>query len=90
VVYLIWAVTLSGDPPAGCIGPDGGPCPPPRTAALSNFTGAALALAGALFASLVISLGLARLAGDWRGFTIGFAASVIGAGSVTLFVSAIG
>lgn len=90
VVYLIWAATLSGDPPAGCVGPDGGPCPPPRTAAFTNLTESALALAGALFASLVISLGLARLAGEWRGFTVGFAASVIGAGAVTLFVSAIG
>lgn len=84
LVYLGWALTLSGVAPAACVDGAGDPCPPPRTDEVRQLGDALPAIAAALALSLLVALGIRRIAGDWRGFTVGFAGAVIGAGLTTL------
>lgn len=84
LVYLGWALTLSGAAPAGCLDAAGVSCAPPRTEAVDRLVDSLPALGGALTLALLVALVVRRIAQDWRGMTVGLAAAVIGAGLATL------
>lgn len=84
LVYLGWALSLSGAAPAGCLDAAGAACPAPRTEAVDRLAGALPALGGALTLALLVAVLVRRIAADWRGMTVGLAAAVIGAGLATL------
>jgi hypothetical protein len=90
LLYLVWAATRSGAAPVNCVDATGAACVSPRTAAGSSFVRMLPGLAGALSLALLAMAGLRRIAVGWRAGTVGFAASVIGAGAATMIAGLLG
>lgn len=91
LIYLGSALSLlSGEARPGCVDAAGAPCPSPRAHAVQSLVDAAPALLVALMLALLLAVGIRRIAMTWRPYKIGFAAAAIGAGVVTLTVTALG
>ncbi len=82
--FLLWAVFLGGTARADCVDAGGRPCPAPREAAFATFYAHLPQVGVAVVLSVLIALFIRLLAPLWRPSTIGFAASVVGAGVTTV------
>lgn len=89
LVYLLWAWSLSSEPPPNCVDAIGAACRSPRGEALANLRSVLPGLTAAVALALVTASGLRRFS-RWRSPTIAFASAVIGAGVITLVTSALG
>src|SRR6266536_4132665 len=69
---------------ADCVDAGGRPCPAPREAAFATFYAHLPQVGVAVVLSVLIALFIRLLAPLWRPSTIGFAASVVGAGVTTV------
>jgi hypothetical protein len=75
---------LGGTARADCVDAGGRSCPAPRDAAFSAF-GAHLPQVGvAIVLSIIIALVIRLVSPYWKAATVGFAASVVGAGVTTI------
>lgn len=86
-LYVVWALTRGDTPEPNCLDPAGDPCPAPRTGALNSLVDATPPLATAVGLSLVLALIVRWSIPTWRSATVGFVASVVGAGIATLVFS---
>jgi hypothetical protein len=89
-LWVVYALTLGSTPQPNCLDPAGDPCGAPRAEALGTLAGAVPRLGTALGVSLVIAIAMRWANTTWRTLTIGFAASVVGAGIATVIFAAIG
>jgi hypothetical protein len=89
LLYLAWAFTRSGVAEAGCVDASGAPCLSPRAEAAENLLGVLPAITGAFMLSLLISIGLRRIATSWRADSVGLAAAVMGTGVATVVATAL-
>ncbi len=87
VAYLIWTLTRSGAPKAICVGVS--ECTSARSDAWSAILHNSLGVIFALLLSFGVAAAVRRVSLSWRALTLGFAASVIGAGIATLLISAV-
>jgi hypothetical protein len=90
VLYLLWTLTLHSSPEAGCIDSAGRACPAERAAAISDLLSALPRIAAALMISLAVATIMRWASASWRAISIGFAASIVGAGAATVLFSVIG
>jgi hypothetical protein len=82
--FLLWAMFLGGTARADCVDAGGRACPAPRDAAFATFAAHLPQVGVAIVLSVLVAL-LIRLASPfWRPATVGFAASVVGAGVATV------
>lgn len=89
VLYVAWALVLSGRAEAGCIDDNGQPCASPQVTAWADLLHAAPLISIAVVLSMVIALMLRRITSGWRSTTVGFASSVVAAGVVTVVWTAL-
>jgi len=89
-LYVVWALLLGSTPEPNCQDPAGNPCGSPRAEALETLVDTVPRLATALALSLVIAIVMRWANTTWRAATIGFAASVVGAGIATVLFTVIG
>jgi hypothetical protein len=82
--FLAWAVLLGGTARADCVDAGGRPCPAPREAAFSTFTAHLPQVGAAIVLSVIVALLIRLVSPFWRAATVGFAASVVGAGVTTV------
>jgi hypothetical protein len=82
--FLAWAVLLGGTARADCVDAGGRPCPAPREAAFSTFTAHLPQVGVAIVLSVIVALLIRLVSPFWRAATVGFAASVVGAGVTTV------
>ncbi|WP_229399105.1 hypothetical protein [Micromonospora okii] len=88
VLVLVWLLTLSGEPPAGCVTAiGGGGCDSPRSHVLGSLGEGLPRFGLALAGSLVVALLLRRVGTPWRPATVAVAAAVVGGGLSTLMIS---
>lgn len=90
VLYILWALTLGGTPEPNCLDPAGNPCGAPRAEALATLGHTVPRLSTAVALSLVVAIVMRWANTTWRAATIGFAASVVGAGIATAIFTLIG
>ncbi len=88
-VFLLWAVLLGGTARADCVDAGGRPCPAPRDAAFSTFGAHLPQVAVAIVLSVVVALLIRLVSPYWKPATVGFAASVVGAGVTTVVFTVI-
>lgn len=89
ILYVGWALFLSGKAEAGCVDGSGQPCASPQVVAWSDLTYGAPTLAAAAVLSVLVALALRRVTTGWRSTTVGFASAVVGSGVVTVLWSAL-
>jgi hypothetical protein len=82
--FLLWAVFLGGTARADCVVAGGQPCPAPRDAAFTTFAAHLPQVGVAIVLSVVVALLIRLVSPFWRPATVGFAASVVGAGVTTV------
>ena len=82
--FLLWAVFFAGPARADCVDAAGRPCPAPRETALATFMDHLPQVGVAVVLSVIVALLIRLMAPLWRPATIGFAASVVGAGVTTV------
>jgi hypothetical protein len=82
--FLLWAVFLGGTARADCVDAAGRPCPTPRDAAFITFAAHLPQVGVAIVLSVIVALLIRLVSPFWRPATVGFAASVVGAGVTTV------
>jgi hypothetical protein len=82
--FLLWALLLGGTARADCVDAAGRACPAPRDAAFTTFTVHLPQFVVAIVLSVVVGLLIRRVSPFWKAATVGFAASVVGAGVTTV------
>jgi hypothetical protein len=82
--FLLWAVLLGGTARADCVDAGGRACPAPRDAAFSTFSAHLPQVGVAIVLSVIVALLIRLVSPYWRAATVGFAASVVGAGVTTV------
>ena len=89
-LYLLWSFLLDGRPRGNCVDPLGNPCLSPRDQALHNLISNLPRIGVAIALSLVVAMLIRWITSTWRGLTVGFAATVVGAGVTTVLFSVLG
>jgi hypothetical protein len=86
-LFAAWSLTFPADPGTACARPTDNACLSPRAAALVTLLNGLPRVSVALGIALLVA-GLIRLgSAAWRPVTVGFAASIIGAGVATVLYS---
>ena len=90
LLYLVWALLLSGRPRPNCLDALGNPCLSSRNQALHGLVAAMPRIGAALGLAILVAMVVRYVSTGWRGLTVGFSAAIVGAGVTTVLYSVVG